>query len=105
MSVSKSLKSSLIGLFLFPLTAHAQTGGPAESGAPIVGQAPAAQTPPEVQPATPPAPAFLPPPAAVPVEAAPAPQPAVVLTGIPKEQAELLAQSGFVDARLQHPYA
>ena len=98
MSVSKSLKSSLIGLFLFPLTAHAQTGGPAESGAPIVGQAPAAQTPPEVQPAAPPAPAFLPPPAAVPVEAAPAPQPAVVLTGIPKEQAELLAQSGFVDA-------
>jgi phosphate-selective porin OprO/OprP len=97
-SVSKSLKSSLIGLFLFPLTAHAQTGGPAESGAPIVGQAPAAQTPPEVQPAAPPAPAFLPPPAAVPVEAAPAPQPAVVLTGIPKEQAQLLAQSGFVDA-------
>jgi len=39
----------------------------------------------------------LPPPAAAPV-ATPAPQPAVVLTGIPKEQAQLLAQSGFVDA-------
>jgi phosphate-selective porin OprO/OprP len=97
-SVSKSLKSSLIGLFLFPLTAHAQTGGPAESGAPIVGQAPAAQAPPEVQPVAPPAPAPSPPPAALPVEPAPTPQPAVVLTGIPKEQAQLLAQSGFVDA-------
>jgi phosphate-selective porin OprO and OprP len=97
-SVSKSLYSSLIGLFLFPLTAQAQTGGPAESGAPIVGQAPAAQVPPEAQPVASPAPAPLPLPAAVPVEPAPAPQPAVVLTGIPKEQAQLLAQSGFVDA-------
>jgi phosphate-selective porin OprO/OprP len=96
-SVSKSLKSSLIGLFLYPLTAQAQTGSPAESGAPIVGQAPAAQAPPEVQPVASPAPTFLPPPAAAPV-ATPAPQPAVVLTGIPKEQAQLLAQSGFVDA-------
>ena len=98
MSVLKSLKSSLIGLFLFPLTTHAQTGGPAESGAPIVGQAPAAQTPPEAQPVDSPAPAPSPPPPVVPVEPAPAPQPAVVLTGIPKEQAQLLAQSGFVDA-------
>jgi len=96
-SVSKSLKSSLIGLFLYPLTAQAQTGSPAESGAPIVGQAPAAQAPPEVQPVASPAPTFLPPPAAAPV-ATPAPQPAVVLTGFPKEQAQLLAQSGFVDA-------
>jgi hypothetical protein len=34
----------------------------------------------------------------LPVEPAPAPKPAVVITGIPKEQAQLLAQSGFVDA-------
>jgi len=95
-SVSKSLKSSLIGLFLYPsrhrhrrkssrvgsADRRASASGPGAAGSPTG----------RLSSAT-----FLPPPAAAPV-ATPAPQPAVVLTGIPKEQAQLLAQSGFVDA-------
>ena len=99
MSVSKILKSSLIGLFLFPLTAQAETGGAAEPGAPAPAGTPTAgEAPWAAQPAVAAGPPAVPLPAAVPADPAPAPQPAVVLTGIPKEQAQLLAQSGFVDA-------
>lgn len=84
MSVLKSLKFSLIGLFLLPLAAQAQTP-------------PELATAPAVTPAVE---LSAPTPVAAPIQepSKPAPQPAIVATAPPVIPPQTFAQSGFVDA-------
>ena len=95
MSFLKYLKLPLMGLFLLPLTAQAQSANESAAATPsgtTAGvESVAAPTAADVQAPAAPAPAAAPSPAPVAPSAEPAP-------AISKEPAQALAQSGFVDA-------
>jgi len=94
-SVSKYLKLSLMGLLLLPLTAQAQSAAGATADTPASGEAPASPAAPEAQAPTVPVSGPTSGPVRVTVLE---PAPSDAGPGISKELAQLLSQSGFVDA-------